>query len=342
MTILEPFDTTNLPILFSDKKKITFLFTNSNAEILSYNSKDYTVVNILKNFTISFVDVEGDNVLMSIVNPGSINAYVRSIQPYNTYTLIVQANDGANTQTNVVLKYTDKYHQDAVYWKNLTISIDIFATEPPRYESPLQNISISACNWAKFTLPVATDPEGDSFTTSLDLTTPGWINLIDSNTLEICPLKSNLTAILSSQIVSIKLLDSTNASSVYSFYLNIDTSMLVKFDHVENVEIYFSEIYMLQTDIKNARSISLVDWLYEQLISWSNFNSTSNTIIINATDFSLVGTHWVRISAIDEWGNSKYSDEFNISIITKNPPVFLDKLSPITLMEGEKKISQYR
>ena len=217
---------------------------------MSYNSKDYTVVNILKNFTISFVDIEGDNVLMSIVNPGSINAYVRSIQPYNTYTLIVQANDGANTQTNVVLKYTDKYHQDAVYWKNLTISIDIFATEPPRYESPLQNISISACNWANFTLPVATDSEGDSFTTSLDTTTPEWINLIDSNTLEICPLKSNLTTILSSQIVSIKLLDSTNASCVYSFYLNIDTSMLVKFDHVEDIEIYFSEVYKLNNYIE--------------------------------------------------------------------------------------------
>ena len=340
--ILEPFSTTNQPILTSDKNKITFLFTNSNAEILSYNSKDYTVVNILKNFTISFVDIEGDNVLMSIVNSGSLKVYAYAVQPYNTYALIVKADDGANSQTNVVLKYTDKYHQDSVYWKILTISIDIFVTEPPRYESPLQNISISACIWSNFTLPVATDSEGDSFTTSLDTTTPEWINLIDSNTLEICPSKYNLTAILSSQIVSIKLLDSTNASSVYSFYLNIDTSMLVKFDHVENVEIYFSEIYMLQTDIKNARSISLVDWLYEQLISWSNLNSTSNTIIINATDFSLVGTHWVRISAIDGWGNSKYSDEFNISIIIKNPPVFLDKFSPITLMEGERKVSQYR
>ena len=342
MTILEPFNTTNQPILNSDIRKVTFLFTNSNAEILSYNSKDYTVVNILKNFTISFVDVEGDYVLMSIVNSGSLKVYAYAVQPYNTYALIVQADDDANSQTNIVLKYTDKYHQDSVYWKNLTILIDIFATEPPRYESPLQNISISACIWSNFTLPVATDSEGDSFTTSLDTTTPEWINLIDSNTLEICPSKYNLTAILSSQIVSIKLLDSTNALSVYSFYLNIDTSMLVKFDHVENVEIYFSEIYMIQTGIKNARSISLVDWLNEKLISWSNFNSTSNAIIINATDLSHVGTHWVRISAIDEWGNSTYSDEFNISIIIKNPPVFLDKFSPITLMEGEKKVYQYR
>ena len=309
---------------------------------MSYNSKDYTVVNVLKNFTISFVDVEGDNVLMSIVNPGSLNAYVHKVQPYNTYVLIVQANDGANTQTNVVLKYTDKYHQNSIYWKNITISIDIFSSEPPQYESPLQNISISACIWANFSLPLATDPEGDSFITRLDITTPEWIDLIDSNTLEICPLKSNLTTIFSSQIVSIELLDSTNASSVYSFYLNIDSSMLVKFDQVQDIEIYFSDIYMLQTGIKNTRSISLVDWLYEQFISWSSFNSTSNSIIINATDLSLFGTHWVRISATNEWGNLTYSDEFNINIIIKNPPVFLDKFSQITLMEGERKVSQYR
>ena len=158
-----------------------------------------------------FADTERDNIQMSILNAGSLNAYVQKYQSNSTYLLIVQADDGVNTQTNVVLKYTDSYHQDSQYWKNLTIYISIFASEPPRYNSPLPSVSISACDWKIATLPIATDPDGDSFTVNLDQDAPDWIKLISSETIQLCPSNVNVSKGMTSKMIKIILLDSTNS-----------------------------------------------------------------------------------------------------------------------------------
>ena len=86
--------------LSSNLQIVNFEFTNSMPAVVSYSQNAYVIVNQLKNFTISFSDIEQDNILVSIVSPGTLNAYVQKNQSNSTYLLIVQANQGS--------QYTDK------------------------------------------------------------------------------------------------------------------------------------------------------------------------------------------------------------------------------------------
>ena len=135
---------TDFSKLSSNLQIVKFKFTNSMPAVISYSQNAYVIVNQLKNFTINFSDIEQDNVFVSIVNPGTLNAYVQMNQSDSTCLLIVQADQGINTQTRVELKYTDSYHQDAQFWQNITIPIDIFASNPSEYTNPMQNVSVSA------------------------------------------------------------------------------------------------------------------------------------------------------------------------------------------------------
>ena len=342
MTNIEPFNALTNSAYFSDTYSITFEFTNLNANILNYEPNVYTVINKLKNFTISLIDTEGDNILLNIASPGSLNAYAQKNQSNSTYLLIVQADEGANTQTDIILKYTDSYHQDSKYWKNLTISVSIFASEPPRYDSPLNNIGISVCDWMKATLPTATDLDGDLFTVSVSESTPSWIKLINSNTLEICPRNADIEKSMTSEIGEIILLDSTNASSINIFEINIDTSPLVEMDNIEDISLNYLQTFSLNLTMLNSKDTKLVGCSHLNLIAWSYFDMKTNSIIINPTNSSLVGLHWAKLSTVDGCGNINYSNKFNIAIKLKNPPVILNQLKPISLMKGEKRLFNYR
>ena len=338
---IEPFQITDYSKFSSENYIISFEFVNSNTVISSFDPNVYVVVDELKNFTIKFSDVEGDNVLLNIASPGSLHAYAHIYQSNSTYLLIVQADQDANTLTSIVLTYTDFYHQDAIFWQSITMNVNIFASEPPKYATSLQNVTISACDWVNITLPTATDLDGDSFTTSFGYSVPDWIKLIDSGTLHVCPSQSNIQKGTPSQPVDIVLRDTTGAYTNNTFYVNLDTSMLVEFPAMKDISVYYSKQYSAKLDIQNAKDVHLVDCTSSQAIEWSSYNSTSKILIINA-NIELIGKHWAKIQAIDGWSNNKNSESFNIIIKSKKPPVFLSAISPIILMKGQQKIIEYK
>ena len=341
LSFIVPFNVTDYSNLSSNLQIVNFEFTNSIPSIVSYSLNAYVIVNQLKNFTINFSDIEQDNVLVSIVSPGTLNAYIQKNQSNSTYLLIVEADQGANTKTSVKLKYTDSYHQDAQFWQNITMPIDIFASNPPEYTDPLQNVSVSAWGWLNVTLPTATDPDGDTFTTNLSQLTPEWIKLFDATTLSVWPDSSNLSKSLTVQPLGIVLVDSTGAQSTNTFYINVDTSELIEMNTFSNIKLYYSQIYKFSPGIVNATDISLVDWSSLQSIVFSSFNASSGMMLINASNSNDVGVHWVKLSALDGWDKVNYSNSFNLKIKIKNPPVFLKAIDPISIMKGDEKLIIY-
>ena len=339
---IEPFQIIDYSMYSSDQYLLLFEFTNENAHISQFNSDVYVVINQLKNFTLKFDDIEGDNILLKIVNFEFLNAYVQSYQSNNTFLLIVLADQGVNTETSITLNYTDSYHQDLQYWNSLTMNVFIYASNPPQYAVSLQNVSISACGCANFSLQTATDQDDDSFSVSLDNSAPDWIKLIDMNTLYVCPPQSIIYKNMPPQLVNIVLLDATEAYSNNTFYVNIDTSMLVEFPILQNISLHYLELYSMKLEVQSASDIHLVDWASLQSIAWSLYNSTSKMLTLNGDNIDLLGKHCVNIQAIDGCNNSIMSNSFNILISLKKPPVFLDSIPPITLMKGQNKISEYK
>ena len=280
---------------------------------------------------------------MNIADSGTLNTFLQRYQSNSTFLLIVLANqEVTNTQTEIALNFTDSYHQASLYWIYFTITVNIFSSEPLRYLQPLQNINISAWDWINVKLPTAFDPDGDSFTVGLDSKTIEWISLIDSNTLSICPSDANITKNQQTQSVFIILKDTTGSKTINNFIVSIDTSMLINFNIISDVNMLYLQTYELKPNVQNTENITLINCLDFTSVPWANFNSTSKTISINPTNPSLVGTHWVQISAIDGCAKINYSNCFNIKIKFKNPPVFLSQIGQLSLMKGEGRLFKFR
>ena len=321
---IEPFQIIDYSMFSSDKYLLSFEFTNENVHVYQFSSDAYVIINQLKNFTINFVDVEEDYILLNIKNYGSLYAHTERYQSDNNiFILTVLANQGVNTQTSIILNYTDSYHQDLQYWNYLTMNVFIFESNPPQYAVPLQNVSISACGCANFSLPTAIDQDGDSFNVNLNNSASDWIKLIDMNTLFVCPPQSSIYKNMLAQLVNIVLLDVTGAYSNNTFYVNIDTSMLVEFPIIQNISMHYLELYSMKLDVQSANNIHLVDWFSLQTITWSSYNSISKLLNINGNNIDLLGTHCVNVQAIDGCNNSIISNSFKILVNLKKPPVFL-------------------
>ena len=321
---------------------VYFQFTNTNIEITNYDPNSYVVFNQLKllNFTLS--DQENDEVFIKIVDPGLLNIYIQRLPSNAEFQLAVMALNTTNSNQTVVLQYTDAYHQDASSWRNLTISIVVYPTEPPRFASQLNDVVASACDSFSITLPEVVDDDSESFMIELEPSTPSWITLTGNSTLTIDSLDANLSKTHTVQLVTFKLSDDSGAVVHPQLKLLIDTSMLFMFSQFGDIKAVLSEKLEISVGIGTGKNIRLVDWTTGQLVEWSNYSLTSSKIMINTTDPSSIGTHCVQAAAVDGWGKTVLSSQFNITINVKAPPAILGEFDSIRLMKGEKRVFKYR
>ena len=54
--------------------------------------------------------------------------------------VLLQSNIFSDSIEDLVFFFTDFYHQDASFWMNTTLSVYLFASEPPVFDSELNNI----------------------------------------------------------------------------------------------------------------------------------------------------------------------------------------------------------
>ena len=318
-----------------------FQFTNTNIEIISYNPNSYVVFNQLKllNFTLS--DQENDELFIKIVDSGLLNIYIQRLPSNTEFQLAVMALDTTNSNQTVVLQYTDAYHQDPSSWKNLTISIVVYPTEPPRFASQLNDVMVSACDNFSIKLPEVVD-DSESFWIELDPSTPSWITLIGNSSLTIDALDANLNKAQTVLLVTFKLRDDSGAVVHPQLKLLIDTSMLFMFNQFDDIKAVFYDKLEISVGTGVGKDIRLVYWTTGQLVEWSSYSPASSKIIINTTDPDSIGTHCIQAVAVDGWGKIVYSAQFNIDINVKSPPAILGEFESIKLMKGEKRVFIYR
>ena len=225
----------------------------------NYDPNSYVVFNQLKllNFTLS--DQENDEVFIKIVDPGLLNIYIQRLPSNAEFQLAVMALNTTNSNQTVVLQYTDAYHQDASSWRNLTISIVVYPTEPPRFASQLNDVVASACDSFSITLPEVVDDDSESFMIELEPSTPSWITLTGNSTLTIDSLDANLSKTHTVQLVTFKLSDDSGAVVHPQLKLLIDTSMLFMFSQFGDIKAVLSEKLEISVGIGTGKNIRLVD-----------------------------------------------------------------------------------
>ena len=238
---------------------VYFQFTNTNIEIMSYDPNSYVVFNQLKLLNFTFSDQENDELFIKTIDPGLLNIYIQRLPSNTEFQLAVMALDTTNSNQTVVLQYTDAYHQDPSSWKNLTISIVVYPTEPPRFASQLNDVLVSACDNFSITLPEVVDDDSESFWIELDPSTPNWITLIGNITLTIDALDANLSKTQTVQLVTFKLSDDSGAVVHPQLKLLIDTSMLFVFNKFDDIKSVFYERLEISVGTGVGKDIKLIN-----------------------------------------------------------------------------------
>ena len=328
--------------LSTDIIDVYFNFINSNIELINYDPNPYIVFNQAKTFNFTLSDNENDELFIKIVDPGLLNLFVQRLPSNSQFQLVAISLDTSNSNQTVVLQYTDSYHQEPSEWKNLTLSVAVYPTEPPKFAESLKDVLISAWDQINIQIPEVEDSDSEVFWIELDPSTPSWITLINNKTLSVDALNANFTRMKTSQIVTFKLSDDSGAVVFPKMKLLIDTSMLIEFKNLNNIKIVYPLTAEVEVLTGSAKDVNLLDWDTLEPIKWSKFNQTSNKLTLNTTNIASIGNHWGKIVAVDGWSKTIYSDQFKIDVRVKDPPSFLDKFSHIKLMKGEKRVFEYR
>ena len=157
---------------------VEFYFINKNCEFIDSNATYFLVRNEVKSFVLNFIDDEGDNVVFNVSQNNIISFYIQSTNTTSEYKIFLLANELINGSTNLIVKYSDSYHQDESFIQTIIFELYIFEVEPPYFITDPPIISASRCHNSSFTLPNIIDPSNLLWNISLDASTPQWITLI--------------------------------------------------------------------------------------------------------------------------------------------------------------------
>ena len=98
----------------------SFVFLNQNVDIVETSLSFYLIANVTKNFSLSFYDQEGDSVQLKTIDNKGLNIFIQKLN-YTSFNMIMGCDFLSNAAIDVTLEYTDKYHTDAEYWKQIVL-----------------------------------------------------------------------------------------------------------------------------------------------------------------------------------------------------------------------------
>ena len=137
-------------------------FENSNWELMSIDSKEYLVVDKMTKFNFKFFDEELDFVIVKMSYSDAVSSY--PIFNLSTFTteILLNSNKISENVENFTFSYTDSYHQDAIFFKNITLSIYLFASEPPIFNSELSRVFANRWQNQEIIFPSMSDPDSSN------------------------------------------------------------------------------------------------------------------------------------------------------------------------------------
>ena len=136
-----------------------FYFENSNWELKNIISKNYLVIDKMVAFYFEFLDEESDYVIIKMNESDSVSSFVTFNSSLFSSQVLLQSNVISDSIEDLVFFYTDSYHQDASFWMNTTLSVYLFESEPPVFDSQLNNILADRWQNKEVTLPTVSDPD---------------------------------------------------------------------------------------------------------------------------------------------------------------------------------------
>ena len=188
---------------------------NSNWVILNTNINYYVKINQLSVFTLEFSDQENDRIVIILEQYDEIGLYSQQDSPSKQkIKLFLQANSYSENPINIVVTYTDSYHQDSSFYNKLNFTIYTFLVDPPLFENNPE--TFNANRWSNYSimLPKITDPNGLNSTISISPSNLDWIKF-SNNTLFLNTANLDFN-ISETTVVTLKITNSQKAWREYN------------------------------------------------------------------------------------------------------------------------------
>ena len=191
--------------------------------------------------------------------------------------IFCQSSENKASSEILIISYYDLYHSDPIYWESITFSIDIYASNPPIFESELYNFTVNMWSNAIYILPNASDLDGDSFTTSVDGNNSFWVKINPLNMQQLVIYSSLLGPLATDTdyIIGIKLKDSTEAYTLNNFKITVPKYVNPYFDFIRDVKLNTKGISQISYKVNSkfslndlAYHISALDWNTNSLVPW--------------------------------------------------------------------------
>ena len=331
-------DQYNSSRIITDDYYVSFNFTNRNWVILSTNATYYVVINQLSIFSLNFYDQENDNILLILKNYDQIGQYWQHDSISNQkLKLFLQANTYSEDPIQIIVTYTDSYHQDPSFYQNFTISVYSFLVDPPSFENNLETFHADRWSNYKIMLPNISDPNTLDCSVSIKQPYPDWVQF-SNNTLYLNTADQNLH-INETTIVTLKITNSMKAWREYNQTIVTDLYFRPSFAFMQNISVSDNNLHEINIDVVSSFEVDAIDWINNLSIGWISFKDDYSKMYIYYP-YQIEIEKWVELRSYDSWKIAVYSNKFYILSNAKYslPPSIWNTFGPIKVYVGNKSL----
>ena len=143
----------------TQKYSSVFNFNNNNWVLINIVSQSYIVINKLTTFSFMFSDDEADNIIVNMNSSDFVSSYITFDKKTSISQIFLNSNAISEDPVILIFYYTDSYHQDESFINNVTLSVNLFESEPPVFDSPLKNVNANRWQNTEIILPSFSDPD---------------------------------------------------------------------------------------------------------------------------------------------------------------------------------------
>ena len=304
------FDSSSASRYTTDNYYTVFRFLNSNWALLNSNTNYYVKIDQLSVFTLEFYDQENDRIVIILEQYDEIGLYSQQDpSSKQKIKLFLQASSYSENLINIVVTYTDSYHQDPFFYNRLIFTISTFLVDPPLFENNLE--TFYANRWSNYLiiLPKVEDPSGLKSTVSIIPSSPDWVQLSD-NTLSLNTANLDFN-ISETTIVTLKITNSQNAWREYNQTIITEQYFHPTFVDMQNISVSAGILLEFNIKVTSKYKVDAVDWDSNILISWISVTNDYSKMYIYYPS-QAEQSKWVKLRSYDSWGNPIYSNIFYI------------------------------
>ena len=103
-----------------------------------------------------------------------------------------------------------------------------------------------------------------------------------------------------------------NAFSKYNLTIQVSPKQIPSFEFINDIGLTNRDIIQININISSHSEVSVIEWNSKSLINGVHLSQNNSLLNINGSEL-LSDKIWAKLKSDDSWGNTYYSNGFNIT-----------------------------